>query len=336
MTVFYVLLAALTLVLCLFAGPLARVLGIVNVPDGARKIHSRETPLTGGLAIMLPVLIVAVVMTRSTDFGPFYTTLAAGLGFFLVFGLIDDRQHIRPLWRLAISVAACFVLLYAVPALELSFLKLSFLPEAIFLEGGAAIFTVLCLVGLQNAVNMADGKNGLVIGLALIWVFALLLFGPAHLRPLFIVFALGLAIALPFNLRGVLFLGDSGTYAISIVIGLTTIYAYNVNFATLPADIVVLWFLIPVVDCLRLMVTRVIAGRSPLNPDRNHLHHILWQLMPWPGALAAYLALVAAPGLLAALQPAWTLLWVVFALSSYVAIIGLTLRGPAARRITSF
>jgi len=335
MTVFYVALAALTLVMCLFAGPLGGALGIVDVPDGARKIHSRETPLTGGLSIMLPVLIVAAVLARSTDFGPFYTTLAAGLGFFLVLGLIDDHRHIRPIWRLAASAAACFAVLYAVPALEVSFLKFSFLAKPTFLEGTAAVFTVLCLVGLQNAVNMADGKNGLVIGLALIWVLALLLLGPAHLRPLFIVFALGLAIVLPFNLRGFLFLGDSGTYAISMVIGLTTIYAYNVNFATLPADMVVLWFLIPVVDCLRLMVTRVIAGRSPLSPDRNHLHHILWQLMPWPGALAAYLALVAAPGLLAVLQPAWTLLWVVFALSSYFAIIGLNFRGPAARRIMS-
>ena len=103
---------------------------------------------------------------------------------------------------------------------------------------------------------MADGKNGIVIGLSLLWVVALVAFGPMHLRPFLVVFAAGLAIALPFNLRGHLFLGDSGTYAISIVVGALTLYVYSVNFTALPADFVMLWFLVPVLDCLRLMVTR--------------------------------------------------------------------------------
>src|SRR3546814_5035214 len=45
-------------------------------------------------------------------------------------------------------------------------------------------FTVLCLVGLQNAVNMADGKNGLVIGLCFIWTSILVIYAPPHLYPL--------------------------------------------------------------------------------------------------------------------------------------------------------
>ena len=204
----------------------------------------------------------------------------------------------------------------------------------------------------QNAVNMADGKNGIVIGLSLLWVVALVAFGPMHLRPFLVVFAAGLAIALPFNLRGHLFLGDSGTYAISIVVGALTLYVYSVNFTALPADFVMLWFLVPVLDCLRLMVTRVITGRSPFSSDRRHLHHILWQLLPPPGALGVYLGLVAVPAILAALAPTATLLLVVIlvlvvilaalaptatlllvvlALSCYATILGLGRWRPAAR-----
>ncbi len=85
----------------------------------------------------------------------------------------------------------------------------------------------MCLVALQNAVNMADGKNGLVIGLSLIWIAALAAYAPVQLTPILIVLAIGLRITMVFNLRNKLFLGDAGSYALSVVIGALTIYAYN-------------------------------------------------------------------------------------------------------------
>ena len=155
---------------------------------------------------------MAVVLASTTGFAPLYASLAVILALFLLLGLVDDRRHIRPLLRLGISVAASIAVLVAVPGLELTFLKFSFLTNTFFLGGFGLAFTVLCLVGLQNAINMADGKNGLVIGLMLIWTVGLLHFAPAHVEPVLIAFALGLAIALPFNLSGRLSLGDSGTY----------------------------------------------------------------------------------------------------------------------------
>ena len=335
MIVLYVALAALALGLCLAAAPLGRFLGVVDIPDGTRKTHSRETPLVGGTATVLPVLAMAVVLASTTSFAPLYASLAVILALFLLLGLVDDRRHIRPLWRLGISVAASIAVLVAVPGLELTFLKFSFLTNTIFLGGFGLAFTVLCLVGLQNAINMADGKNGLVIGLVLIWTVGLLQFAPAHVEPVLIAFALGLAIALPFNLSGRLFLGDSGTYAISILVGVLTLYAYNVNFAALPADLVALWFLIPIVDCLRLMVARMIAGRSPFSSDRHHLHHILWSLLPQPIGLLAYLGLVGVPFALALVRTDLTLIWAILALASYAVIIGLARWRSALSRLTT-
>ena len=275
-------------------------------------------------------------LASTTSFAPLYASLAVVLALFLLLGLVDDRRHIRlrPLWRLGISVAASIAVLVAVPGLELTFLKFSFLTNTIFLGGFGLAFTVLCLVGLQNAINMADGKNGLVIGLVLIWTVGLLHFAPAHVEPVLIAFALGLAIALPFNLSGRLFLGDSGTYAISILVGVLTLYAYNVNFAALPADLVALWFLILIVDCLRLMVARMIAGRSPFSSDRHHLHHILWSLLPQPIGLLAYLGLVGVPFALALVRTDLTLIWAILALASYAVIIGLARWRSALSRLT--
>ncbi|MDA0262447.1 MAG: MraY family glycosyltransferase [Proteobacteria bacterium] len=332
----YALLAIITLILCLLAKRLGHWLDVVDRPDGARKIHRQETPLVGGIAVMLPVAAMAIVQSFTSDFAPLLGILSVAIGGFLLLGLLDDRRHLKPAMRLGISVVACLAFVWAVPALDVTFLKFSFLPNAIFFETTAyllpfftisALFTVLCLVGLQNAINMVDGENGLAIGLSILWVGLLLVVAPAHLVPLLIVFLLSLLIVLGFNLAGRLFLGDSGTYAIAITIGLTAIYVYKVGFTRVPADMIMLWFLIPVVDTLRLMMVRALSGSSPLRSDRNHLHHRIQRLLSWPWTVVVYLAMVGIPCLLAMMYPEITLIWIVIALSAYGIVMGMSYKG---------
>ncbi len=48
--------------------------------------------------------------------------------------------------------------------------------------------------------------------------------------PLLAVMLVAMAVTAGFNLAGRVFLGDSGTYSISVTIGVLTVYVYNVNF----------------------------------------------------------------------------------------------------------
>ena len=338
MILIYASLAIATLVLCLLANRLGRWLGIVDKPDGTRKVHHRETPLVGGIAVVLPVAVMTASFAFTTEFAPLFGVLTAAMVGFLIVGLLDDRRHMKPVVRLGISAVACLGILWVVPGLDVTFLKFSFLPNTIILNtvplvlpmlAGSALFTVLCLVGLQNAFNMADGENGLAIGLSILWVALLLFTAPSHLVPVLIMFLLALLVALVFNLAGRLFLGDSGSYAISITIGIITVYVYNVGFDRAPADMIMLWFLIPVVDTLRLMLVRTLAGRSPLRSDRNHLHHRIQRLVGWPWSVAVYLAMVGVPCVLALMYPDITLIWIVLALSSYCIVMGVSYRGAS-------
>jgi len=331
----YISTGILALSICIFAAPLARFLGVVDQPDGKRKLHMRGTPLMGGVAIVVPFVIALAIFSATSDFRPFLIAVAATTSAVLTLGLIDDRRHIRPLFRLFASLLICFAVVLAVPSIIVTFFHFSFLDAPVFLGGIWAMnFTVLCLVGLQNAINMADGKNGLVIGSSLIWVLLLLAYAPVHLQPVLLVLVVGLAVTLCFNLTGRLFLGDSGSYALSIAIGVLTVYVYQVNFATLHADVVALWFMLPVVDCLRLMATRMMQGRSPFSPDLNHLHHMLLSLMAWRWALATYLSLVGVPAVLALLMPQWTLLWSAAAFSIYSLIVATQGRRLTQRGLT--
>lgn len=303
--------------ICRLATPIGNFFGILDSPDTDRKLHGHVTPLVGGLAVVIPSVAISLMLAD----GPvtiIYAVLGLACLVALALGLIDDRNHINPAARLLFTILVAWTSIYFVPDFELSFLRFSFISQSFFLEGWSGVFSVLCLVGLLNAVNMADGKNGLVIGMSLVWCVLLALYLPQYSWVLVFGLFASLLVAFIFNLRGRIFLGDSGSYALSVLFGLLAIYAYNINFAYVDADAIALWFLVPVLDCVRLMVWRVIQGRSPFSPDSSHLHHYLDRSMPWSFGLPLYLLLVAVPPALAYAWPDRTGLWVLLTFIVYV------------------
>lgn len=318
---------------CSFADRIGRCLGVIDHPDGARKNHARPTPLVGGIALMIPLLAIAAMQgaVRADSWGVFAALAGAGLGFLLL-GWFDDRRHTAPAARLLVSTALCAAVVALEPGLRLGTLDFGGLVLPLGLL--AVPFTVLCLVGLQNAINMADGLNGLVIGLCIFWTTCLMIFAPDHLMLYLSFLLLGLFILLPYNLMGYLFLGDAGSYSLGVVVGMLMIYVYNAS-AELPMLTVVLWLLIPVIDCLRVMAMRLLAARSPLSGDRDHLHHRLSRRWAWPVSVLVYLTIAAVPGLVGALWPSTTVPMLLVALGAYGSVVFVTererVRGPRGR-----
>jgi UDP-GlcNAc:undecaprenyl-phosphate GlcNAc-1-phosphate transferase len=317
---------------CSFAGPVGRLLGVIDYPDGGRKSHARPTPMVGGIALMVPLLLVALARTASghAPVEVFSTLMIVGLGFLLL-GWYDDRQHAPPATRLVVSAGLFGAVVLLQPDLLLTRIDLGppLLNVPLWLI--AFPFTILCLVGLQNSINMVDGMNGLLIGLALFWTGCLMGYAPEHLLIYLQLLMLGLVILLPYNLMGMLFLGDAGSYSIGATIGVLMIYVYNQAAGALPMLTVVLWLVVPVVDCLRVMATRLGNDRSPLSADENHLHHRLARHWRWPICLAMYLALVAGPGTVGAIWPELTLPMLALVGAAYLALLWTTRLPRAAR-----
>jgi UDP-GlcNAc:undecaprenyl-phosphate GlcNAc-1-phosphate transferase len=318
---------------CSLAGPVGRLLGVIDYPDGGRKSHARPTPLIGGIALMVPLLLVALVESIAhggTD-GIFESLVVVGGGF-LVLGWYDDRHHIQPGVRLLVSTALFGVVILLQPDLALTALDLGIVVPLWFF---AFPFTILCLVGLQNAINMADGTNGLLIGLSMFWTACLLMYAPEHLLLYLTLMLLGLAILLVYNVVGALFMGDAGSYAIGGSIGVLMLYTHHSAGGDLPMLTVLVWLLVPVLDCLRVMATRALHLRSPLKADENHLHHRLARQWHWPICLGIYLGLVTVPGLSAALWPHLSLVMILVTLTCYGGLLGLTQSRAMARPIRS-
>jgi UDP-GlcNAc:undecaprenyl-phosphate/decaprenyl-phosphate GlcNAc-1-phosphate transferase len=285
-----------TLVLCRFAIPISTRLGVLDIPAG-RKKHKRATPLMGGivlLAAFLPAaLAIAVTSAPPNHLFKLIIWLLAIAAITLI-GLLDDRHSLSPRLRLILSFSVFGFAAFIEPIYNVRILD--FVNPAFAVGLGsrwlAIAFTILCCVGLVNAVNMADGKNGLVIGLCFGWLGLLAWRAPPVFIPMIAVLMAVLLVLLVYNMRGQLFLGDGGAYGLAGAIAIIAIAIYNSpgDHATraISADELVLLFAVPVVDSFRLTYKRIRRGQSPMAADLDHLHHHLLDRFGWPAGLCIY------------------------------------------------
>ena len=214
-------------------------------------------------------MLVALANTAgNAPLGSIPDLVVAGLGF-LILGWYDDRQHAPPGARLVVASGLFGAVILLQPDLLLTSIDLGLAASAIPLWVLSFPFTILCLVGLQNSINMVDGMNGLLICLAMFWVGCLLMYAPDHLVIYLQLLVLGLAILLPYNLFGALFLGDAGSYSIGATVGLLMIYCPQPGRRCAAHAHGGAWLMVPVVDCLRVMVSRIWHERSPLRSGQE-------------------------------------------------------------------
>jgi UDP-GlcNAc:undecaprenyl-phosphate GlcNAc-1-phosphate transferase len=303
------------------AMPIGRGLKLLDQPDGSRKLHARVTPLVGGIAVGAGAVAGAFLSYRlGADAYLLWLMLAVTVMFGI--GMVDDRNHLPPLTRLLAAISLLLIVIAVVPEFRVTDLQFALATRPVHLGLAAGVaFTLVCLVGLLNAVNMADGKDGIVAGMALIWTVVLAAHAPSTLLPLLVATGVALVVIGAYNMAGKLFLGDGGSYAVSALFGLLAIVIYNKPGSSLAADDVALLFAIPVLDTIRLMVARMARGQSPFTAGRDHLHHFIYARIGWPLGLAVYLALVALPNAGALLWPGTGVAWLVVSLLAYAAMI---------------
>ena len=326
---------AFALVICLNAQWLGRQLCVMDVPDADRKRHAEPTPLVGGIAIL-----AALMMWQLGELYLFPTGNAAiqkvllfcGAGV-AAMGFIDDQTPTYPLVRLLsllIFVGIAFTIDPSLIAAGLTWIP--GVATAMPAWGYLALMSV-SVVGLVNAANMADGQNGLLTGLFLIWGLCLTLVSSgASYCPVILMGAA--AIVFLFNLPGRLFLGDCGSYGVTFVVAVLSIRAHASGAITVAT--VIVWFFIPVTDCLRLMITRWMSGRSPLSADRDHFHHRLEARFGANSALVIYLGMVATTSIVAATMPNLAVVCIVALVLFYGVAIWLTAERPQHQIVFRF
>lgn len=290
-------------ILCRHALAVGSYFNLLDVP-GDRKRHKHITPLMGGIIILaaaMPAAFAIITFVTPEAHSAKLLVWSAVVAGMTIIGILDDRHSLSPRARLLASFAIFGIAAYIEPIFNVRVLDFEYPSFTLGLgtRGIAIAFTVLCCVGLVNAVNMADGKNGLVIGLCIGWLTLLAMRAPDSFLSLIGLLVAVLLVLLAFNLRGKLFLGDGGAYGLATAIGVIAIAIYNNPgpHATraMAAEELMLMFAVPVFDSFRLTYKRLKRGQSPMAADRDHLHHHIQDKLGWPQGLVTYWALALLP-----------------------------------------
>lgn len=202
-------------------------------------------------------------------------------------GFIDDMSGLTPMTRIVMEVLTLLSLIGVSGGCLDSLHGLWGVGD--FSWWIAVPLTLVAGVGIINAINMIDGVNGLSSGLCIVYS---LMFGAAFIYAHDIgnaILAFSAAAALMpffthnvFGARSRMFIGDAGTMMFGVlmtwfVICLLrsdsrlqyTVSMYHFNMVALALAILS----VPVGDTVRVMLTRMWHGNSPMKPDRTHLHH---------------------------------------------------------------
>jgi UDP-GlcNAc:undecaprenyl-phosphate/decaprenyl-phosphate GlcNAc-1-phosphate transferase len=301
--ILFICTAIITFIPCLYAARLGEKLGVMDLPGadvGSHKGHTSPTPAVGGLILGIVALGVFWASMPWSGSHPHRAQeirfVVAGVVITsMIIGFIDDKFNLKPLLRVFLfaALAAAFFLMLPIFSIERIYFPSGEI--SIYLGIYSIPFSMLCLVALNNAVNMADGRNGLVLGLALIWNGFFLFHALPYMIPTMAGVMGCLIVLFIFNLRGKLFLGDCGSYGIALYYGLLALILHRNAFGTVTSAEAVLLFLVPVLDTARLIVVRMASGQSPLMADKRHLHHMLDNAIGWYRGWFVYMALVAVP-----------------------------------------
>ena len=246
--------------------PFAKRLGAIDVPRDTRRMHTRPVARIGGLAVFLSFLIGSGLFLSLCR--PFFTESTVAFAQSVIFGgsvitlggLADDAYKLSP-WQkilfqtLAALVAAAF--------------------GASFFDGWlGTVGFILWSVLLSNAFNLIDGLDGLCTRVAAFCIVALLAI--SGYEPVFVILIAALLGFLPLNLHPArLFLGDAGAMCLGFSLAVLSAGVFRGSPSPLSAVSVILIFALPLFDTAFAAARRILRGKSPFAPDREHLHHKL-------------------------------------------------------------
>lgn len=268
----------------------------------SRKVHSRAIPRLGGMAFFPATMVgfclslgirygcnLDISILREGQFLCEFTLLSCGMFLLFMVGVADDMIGVSPRGKFMVQIATAL-------ALTLSGLYIKNLDGIFGIYNLGVVFgtllTILVVVFIVNAFNLLDGLDGLCSGVGIV---ILSLYGGWFMYLGEVVYAM-----LVFSMVGVLlvfffyntlggrfkiFMGDTGSLTLGLMIAFCSLKflnyedcPYAVYEFRSPLLIVVGILFVPLFDTVRVFTLRLLDGKSPFYPDRNHIHHKLLEL----------------------------------------------------------
>ena len=245
---------------------LAIRIGVVVTPR-ADRWHRAATPLLGGLAMGLPVLVIfAAIAPRSSQT---LVIIAAGTAA-LALGMLDDLRHLAPSTKLVGQVAVASLLAFGGIQVEM-----------VTIAPVAFLLTIFWVVAMMNAINLMDNMDGLAGGITMIAALALTITAFPEAAPAALLAAATSGAALGFLIHNFpparIFMGDTGSQFLGFALATAALLhtasgATSLGLAVLgPLAVLAL----PIFDTALVLVSRGRAGIPVSRGGTDHVSHRL-------------------------------------------------------------
>lgn len=264
---------------CLVLAWLAPWLLLVDKPD-ARKQHIGAVPVVGGIAIMLAYALAVKIRGISGNL----IHAAVPVGMMLLIGMIDDARPLSAKFKLVAQIFAAWLLLRT-SGFVLDVLPVPGIAHGLPLGFLSVPVSVVVIVAVTNAINLADGADGLAGGYILIALIGLAFVAARAVDVTVFLLVAGLISALlgflvcnarhPWLARAKVFMGDAGALSLGILLCWFSILLSRGAHPAMPAVLLLYVVALPVMDMVTVSTRRMLRGVSPMRPDRTHLHHLL-------------------------------------------------------------
>lgn len=257
---------------------------ILDLPGAEpHKRHDTATPVAGGIAIMITLFI----SERYLGLFAGQDILACFLAAIpvLAFGVWDDIKHSKPHTKLFGQIIGTFLLIRLGIYIQIFESPEFFFPLSHELRIALDwLITVFWVVGITNAFNFVDSKDGLAVGLgglASAFFILMTLDSDQILLSQHSAVILGACIGLYFfnSPPAVLFMGDSGSQTLGFLLASLAI-AYDPQgasqFSSWIVPIMILG--VPIFDTALVVISRLRRNKPVYIAGLDHTYHRLFKL----------------------------------------------------------
>lgn len=259
---------------------------IVDTPNWRNKVN-RGVPLGGGIILVLSffagIFAVKFFFPNQIEFNPMFYI---GVLVCFITGTIDDTYDLRASVKFLIQILIALITISSFDLRLYMFdglFGIEELPEYL-----SWVLTVIYFLVFINMFNLIDGVDGLALAVSLVGLVFLsgtmIIESNIGFYTMILILIGSMTALLVNNFRyDKMFLGDAGSLTLGYVMAVFILLALSRADQMMPITsyaryapiytMCIFWY--PLFDVVRVMVFRLLDGRSPFSPDRRHLHHLL-------------------------------------------------------------
>ena len=289
-----IIILSLTIVVMAFVASYRTFPIIINVSviknltasPNERSSHIKKTPNLGGLGISFGAFLMSAFfgsIMLNVEMINILLSIAVSLIMLFYAGIKDDLIGLSAKFKLLVEVVSASTFIYLTDIRIDSFYGLFGISELPVIL--SYVFTIFVFIVIINSFNLTDGIDGLAASIAII-IFSCFLYYFICIKSILAIISIssmmGSILAfLRFNIskgKYKIFMGNIGSLVIGFVLAVFTTMALSTGFSNTsfisnkPVYILAL-FAFPFIDTIRVIVLRVISGKSPFLADKNHFHH---------------------------------------------------------------